>query len=117
GPCLIRLNDQFGVSHTITTNTDDGSGAPTSPCHVFGPPVLEDVSNHNAEPSVLYQSHDEVCTEPSIQSDDDDGSRGSCGINKNSLGQDYVRHCQRLHSALLDALDLRRRDIAAMSDG
>lgn len=28
----------------------------------------------------------------------------------------YARQCRRLHAALLDALDLRRRDIAVMSD-
>ena len=121
GPCLIRLNDQYGVSHTLTNKTDDGSGAPTSSCHVSGPLMLEDVRKPNAEPSVLYQSHDDVCTEPIIQNDDGDGDGdgvcGSDGIDENSHGQDYVRHCQRLHSALLDALDLRRRDIAAMSDG
>lgn len=140
GPCLIRLNDQSGVSHTLTNKTDDGSGAPASPCHVSGPLALEDVRKHNAATPALYHPHDKACIEPVIQNDDIAVLCGSDGVNESSFiaatahqeardgvdidshsdsthGQDYVRHCQRLHSALLDALDLRRRDIAAMSDG
>lgn len=140
GPCLIRLNDQYGVSHTLTNKADDGSGAPTSPAHVSGALVLEDVRKHNAETSARYRSHDKVFTESSIQNNDTDTPCEPDDINQSSFivatarqearddidtnwhsdsthVQDYVRHCQRLHSALLDALDLRRRDIAAMSDG
>lgn len=49
----------------------------------------------------------------SVARKDGFNSFGTAQITRNT---DYVRHCQRLHGALLDALDLRRRDIAALSD-
>lgn len=40
------------------------------------------------------------------------GARAACAAERDA----YARQCRRLHGELLEALDLRRRDIAAMSD-
>lgn len=140
GPCLIRLRDQDGAPHVLRDKPDDGSGAPISPVHACEPLAVPGVRDGTSSGGSNRYQHlgmvdvtsrvlggNLIDAECSVRTDERmlaaQNNHHACNVIDEELpsgsvyGTDYIKHCQRLHSALLNALDLRRRDIATMSDG
>lgn len=141
GPCLMRLQDPHWTPPGRPGETDDGADSRPSLFLASEPSPSQDAASGTAQTDVDgdgrasrragAQGHPDACHADADSSGRVSDVHGPAGNTVEHVGgdrpgatpyaepggnKDYARHCQRLHSALLDALDLRRRDIAAMSD-
>jgi pilus assembly protein CpaF len=121
GPCLVHVREVPAftamprVAHAAAPGAGDSSGPATGPAYrpqSAGPNVQDETGTaqpaEGAPPPSVPPSAPVMVASPNHE----DLSESAAGISLQSL----LHHRRRLHAALLDALDLRRRDIAAMSD-
>jgi pilus assembly protein CpaF len=103
GPCLVRVRSGPGASHKDPTAPQTGA----CPEH-SGSTAAESVrpGDGTALQEVFIPSS-EVSDQPPVKSATELAPMADPQL---------LRHRRRLHTALLEALDLRRRDIASMSD-
>src|SRR5690606_2460574 len=94
GPCVLRI---------LLPHADDVSPSAMA-SHDNGPDVLDIAADSAAgrEASLLQSPHPQDEASP-------------CVLDS-SLMDDMSSHRQRLHTVLLESLDLRRRDIATLTD-
>lgn len=127
GPCLMRMADP--VRDPGATPPGSGGAASSASCAGQNVALCQDeglagdrpaqaqkVPEANGEDHGFADSvadtDDCLLSEPHVQV-----GPGHAGHAPVEGSENYMRHCRRLHAELLEALDLRRRDIASMSDG
>lgn len=111
--CLLRLpaSDRPGVPATLDAraSAEFSSGTP-------GDSAADSSRPHEAEtntPALAGATEERAeSLTPTCSATGESSTHGLCGAD----ADEHLRHRRRLHKALLDALDLRRRDILALSD-
>lgn len=102
GPCLIRIYDGAPAPDDRADGTGGapqcGAGLIALSCSADEPDTCANMLGAQLHQHATYT---EFANEPHTNS---------------AERSEYIHHCRRLHHALLEALDLRRRDIAGMSD-
>lgn len=120
GPCMMRMVDPYRTP----PSTEWGPGSNMQahvPIHVQASSQPDDVhvscGPGHGEEHVLMHGGSLSGGVPFPEPDGDENGKKSCVQPGDSgLVDEYIKCCRRLHGALVEALDLRRRDIAAMTD-
>lgn len=125
GPCQMRLNEPYGMAGAAPAGKIRDSTAPIAMLAAVSGPTVCSVQQSDPDPDLLPAqqfaearlvtsgSLGEIPVLASVfRAAGATAGRPDAGISLQIL----LQHRRRLHAALLDALDLRRRDVASMSD-